>query len=302
MFREIENEFEEALEENSAAYTFSIDQLRTKYKWFKKKWRRIDNQIRFGSGLGAKDTSTPTWYGILNPNFSEAMDDMTSVLSRASDLDNCDSSSFLSQRKSDEDDKSDDAGSISDNSADSSDLDNSHNSVRISESHVASSSGDISSNVDETDKSDKTKKSKVVKGVKRLSAQSPKKTNIKYHPRRNLKPKSQSEAMLQVAKSIENSSALQEKSKDTHLEASLEADRKRDELFLAYREQVEANKRHELLTAQLILQSRSPTTNQPQTRSYPHNVPVSNARNTWNVLDMNAGHDQYGDSYTLHQF
>ena len=40
--------------------------------------------------------------------------------------------------------------------------------------------------------------------------------------------------MLEVAKSIENSSVQQEKNKDVRLQALLEADRKRDEMFLAY--------------------------------------------------------------------
>ena len=38
--------------------------------------------------------------------------------------------------------------------------------------------------------------------------------------------------MLQVANSIQNSSVLQEKNKDDRLQVLLEADRKRDEMFL----------------------------------------------------------------------
>ena len=54
--------------------------------------------------------------------------------------------------------------------------------------------------------------------------------------------------MVHVAKSIENSSTQQEKNKAFRLLALLEADRKRDEMFLAYqREQAEANRKHELL-------------------------------------------------------
>ena len=39
LFRKIRGEFEEALAEDSVAYRFTIDQLRAKYKWFKKEWR-----------------------------------------------------------------------------------------------------------------------------------------------------------------------------------------------------------------------------------------------------------------------
>lgn len=34
--------------------TFTIEQLREKYKWFKKQWRIIDNKIKNGSGLAGK--------------------------------------------------------------------------------------------------------------------------------------------------------------------------------------------------------------------------------------------------------
>ena len=63
--------------------------------------------------------------------------------------------------------------------------------------------------------------------------------------------------MLQVANSIQNSSVLQGKNKDDRLQVLLEADPKRDEMFLAYqREQAEANRKHELLMAQVLIQPR----------------------------------------------
>ncbi len=86
--------------------------------------------------------------------------------------------------------------------------------------------------------------STAVTKVKKLTKRSPKKTNIKFQSRRNSKPKSQSEAMVQVAKSIENSSVQQEQNKDARLKALLEGDRKRDEMFLAYqREQATSQAR-----------------------------------------------------------
>ena len=56
------------------------------------------------------------------------------------------------------------------------------------------------------------------------------------HPKKLfLKPRSQSEAMMQVAKSIESSSREQEKNRDERLKILLDAERKRDELFYAHK-------------------------------------------------------------------
>lgn len=43
-------------------------------------------QIKIGSGLGAKDTKVPSWYDLLDPPFSESVNGMLSVSSKASDL------------------------------------------------------------------------------------------------------------------------------------------------------------------------------------------------------------------------
>ena len=49
--------------------------------------------------------------------------------------------------------------------------------------------------------------------------------------------------MVEIAKSIENSSVEQEKNKDIRLQTLLKADRKRDEMFLTYqRQQAQANR------------------------------------------------------------
>jgi hypothetical protein len=59
--------------------------------------------------------------------------------------------------------------------------------------------------------------------------------------------------MVQVAKSIESSTKEQEKNRDERLKILLEAERKRDELFYVHqREQADANRRHEMLLAQLL--------------------------------------------------
>lgn len=101
LFINIREEFEEALPYDSVDYTFTTDQLRVKYKWFKKEWRNIDFKIKYGSGLGRNDTATPVWYDILNPHFCDAVEDMTSVSSKASDLE-MHSSSSVDEAKSDD--------------------------------------------------------------------------------------------------------------------------------------------------------------------------------------------------------
>ena len=300
LFRKIREEFEEALAEDSVACRFTIDQLRAKYKWFKKEWLRIDTKIK--TGLGGKDTTTPSWYDVLNPSFCEAVDDMTSISSKASDLDIYHSSSSEDQPKIDDDDES-----ISDNSLDMNSLKTSHDtsgdmSASSTKSSIVGSSAWASSNVDDTEESENMKTSKDVTGVKKkLIKRSPKKTSIKFHPsRRNSKPKSQNEAMLEVAKSIENSSVQQEKNKDVQLQVLLEADQKRDEMFLAYqRKQAEANRKHELLMAQLLLQPRPHNINMQHANyrnSYSHDLPLSSAGNTWNTVQ-----DAQGENYTYHQ-
>ncbi len=67
--------------------TFTIEQLRAKFKWFKKQWQIIDYKIKNGTGLGGNNTAVLSWYDTMNPHFCEAADDMTSVSSKASDID-----------------------------------------------------------------------------------------------------------------------------------------------------------------------------------------------------------------------
>ena len=84
----------------------------------------------------------------------------------------------------------------------------------------------------------------------------------------------------------------------------METDQKRDEMFLAYqREQAEANRKHELLMAQLRLQSRPPSMDMhgPNYRnSFPNVFPLSSAGDSWNTLDHTPGPGQ-DVNYKYHQ-
>ena len=51
-------ELEDALQEDDEE-KFTVDRLGAKFKWFKKEWRRIDNKIKCGTGLGRDDTKEP---------------------------------------------------------------------------------------------------------------------------------------------------------------------------------------------------------------------------------------------------
>ena len=66
-------------DKTSDDYKFTIEQVRAKLKWFKKEWRSIDNKIICGSGLGRKNTKVPKCYDIMNPQFCDAVDDITSL-------------------------------------------------------------------------------------------------------------------------------------------------------------------------------------------------------------------------------
>lgn len=87
LFRRIKEDFDIAMGYEEGDEKFTIEKLRAKFKWFKKQWRIIDYKIKNGTGLGGKDTAVPSWYDIMNPHFCEAADDMTSISSKASDVD-----------------------------------------------------------------------------------------------------------------------------------------------------------------------------------------------------------------------
>ena len=68
IFTQIRAEFEnrrvaEGLSSATASgaedYSFTIGQMRSKFKWFKKTWKELCPTIRSGSDLSAKVTDTP---------------------------------------------------------------------------------------------------------------------------------------------------------------------------------------------------------------------------------------------------
>ena len=108
-----------------------------------------------------------------------------------------------------------------------------------------------------------------------IKGQLRKKTKVKKHPKRQLKPRSQTEAMLQVAKSIESSAKQQEEMKDQRLETLLKSERQRDEMFLEYhKQQAEANRKHELMMAQILMQASSNTRPPHNSCTPPQPMPI----------------------------
>ncbi len=101
--------------------------------------------------------------------------------------------------------------------------------------------------------------------------------------------------MVQVAKSIESSTKKQEKNIDEHLKILLDAERERDELFYAHqREQAEANRRHEMLLAQLLTRGSS-TPYSPQVQNH---VQMAHTSNTPVSYGYNLAGNQQPDSHS----
>lgn len=257
LFRQIREELKDVLgDKTSYDYKFTIEQVRAKLKWFKKEWRSIDNKIKCGSGLGGKDTKVPKWYDIMNPHFCDAVDDMTSLSCKADDLN-------LANESEEED-----TGCYSDVSSEGPSvvksskkprLATTSSSVESDEEGTAVTSVQSSSSQSGAEPKQVDAEKDINKGKKLSKGKSPKKsTKIMLHSKRNSKPRSQSDAMIQVAKSIENSTRQQEENKDIRLQAFLASERKRDDMFFAYqREQAEANRKHEMMMAQILLQATS---------------------------------------------
>lgn len=244
LFGEIKLELEDALEEHDEE-KFTVDRLCAKYKWLKKEWHRIDNKIKCDTGLGRDDNKEPKWFKILSPHFCDAVDQMTCVSRKTSDL-------------------SDDEEDASLNESDaSSSVEESRSSSLKKKALLSteSTSGEEERNEQENlsgmdDKDTKTCDKDSKEGIK---GQLRKKTKVKKHPKGQLKPRLQTEAMLQVAKSIESSAKQQEEMKDQRLETLLKSERQQDEMFLEYQKQAEANRKHELMMAQILMQASSNT-------------------------------------------
>ncbi|XP_031574642.1 uncharacterized protein LOC116308376 [Actinia tenebrosa] len=75
LFREIQTSLEEELvkidqsfRDNDEEATFSVPQLRAKYKWLKREWKIIQSKLNYG--LQAEEMKIPGWYKLLDPVFS----------------------------------------------------------------------------------------------------------------------------------------------------------------------------------------------------------------------------------------
>ena len=104
--------------------------------------------------------------------------------------------------------------------------------------------------------------------MKPLPKSDKKETKVKVC-KRNKQPKSQSAAVMEMGKTMKEAADAQEKNNDQRLTTHLEAERKRDEMFLTFqREQAEANRKHDMLMVQMLMQmNRNPFL---QICTYPH--------------------------------
>ena len=95
--------------------------------------------------------------------------------------------------------------------------------------------------------------------MKPLPKSDQKETKVKVC-KRNKQPRSQSAAVMEMVKTVKEAADVQEKNNDQRLTTLLEAERRRNEMFLTFqREQAEANRKHEMLMAQMLMQmNRNP--------------------------------------------
>ena len=87
-----------------------------------------------------------------------------------------------------------------------------------------------------------------------LAESDKKETKVKVS-KRDKQPKSQSAAVMEMAKTMKEAADLQEKNNDQRLTTLLEAERKRDDMFLTFQlEQAEANRKNDMFMAQMLMQ------------------------------------------------
>ena len=247
VFNNVREEFEDMLVGKgitaaSEDYSFTIDQLQQKYKWLKKQWKAINASIRSGSGLGAKDRETPHWYDLLDPIFTESVDSFTEISSKAEDLNSVDSDNLDSDEES---------------------------SVALSSiSEKQSERANKAMHQEDASFKEGEEESLKPKIMKPLPKSDKKETKVKVC-KRNKQPKSQSAAVMEMGKTMKEAADPQRKNNDQRLTTHLEAERKRDEMFLTFqREQAEANRKHDMLMAQMLMQmNRNPFL---QICTYPH--------------------------------
>lgn len=224
-----------------------VEQLRRKYKWFKTEWRKMNTKIRSGSGLAAKDTEVPKWYEFLDPIFTQGVDNMIELSSKAVDV--CESSSEEELTDGDGTQSEIETLSISSKERLTKRRSSSSNSINTDTTDGKESDGGDLESGDENSPDGK----KLAEGDDKRP-----KTDIKPCKSSTKKrmPKTQTAAMWQIVKSLEESTSKQEKKSDERLNAILETERRRDELFLSFqREQAEASRQHELAMARLLLQA-----------------------------------------------
>ena len=221
---------------------FTIDQLRRKYKWLKQEWRKINNKIRSGSGLAAKDTNSPEWYSLLDPILTEAVDGMMTLSSKSTDI----KSQEESQGESSQEETWSDTASSS-----------SRVTPKSRRSSASIFGTDDEAWVDEDGSLNGEDENIVAAGDTVLRGKES--TDVKASATSKSKkraPKTQTAALFQMVKGMEEMSKLQEKKSDERLATMLKMEMKRDEMLLAFqKEQAAQNRQHELMLAQLLVHS-----------------------------------------------
>ena len=177
-FGEIKLVLEDALQENDEE-NFIVDILYAKFKWFKKEWRRIDIKIKYRTSLRRDDTKEPKSFKILSPHFCDAVNQMTRVSSKASDL-------------SDEESASLNESDASSNLEESWSSSSKKKALLSTESTSGEQEGNEQENISFMD--DKDTKTCVKDSKEGINGQLRKKTKAKKHLKRELKPGSQTEA------------------------------------------------------------------------------------------------------------
>ena len=179
----------------------NLDQLRQKYKWFKQEWRKINAKIRSGSGLAAKDTEVPKWYLLLDPIFTEGVDNMMKLSSKADDI---------RSDNSNEDESGD--GDTESDLSDSTSTSKINVNKRCSSSASTASATDVRELISDESEDELPKAKKPSKNENKSLKHE---TDIKACTSHKKKmPKTQTAAMWQIVKSLEDSTSKQEKKND----------------------------------------------------------------------------------------
>ena len=195
----------------------SIPKFRKKYTNLKTEWRKLTERAKTGSGLAPE--KEPKWYQRLNVIFSETNEELQ-LAAESGDL------SFTQEFNIDENDSADEVG---DNLSDNEEPDIINR--RINEL-----------NSDESDEEESTSS--------QISAPQKGKINkVVAAPHKKRKTvRSQQQALSHGAQSIEQIASSQMKKH----RMTIEADLKRDEMFLQYkREEAERNREHEIKLAEI---------------------------------------------------